>query len=256
MTDLLGPEGRDELRRVAAARSLLAFDFDGTLAPIVRRAGDAAMRPHTRALLAAVAARWPCAVVSGRARADLRPRFAGVPVRWLIGNHGAEGLLEPREARRMRGVVREWRDLVAARVAAMPGVLLEDKKLSLSVHYREAPRPDGARLAVLDAVADLRGARVVEGKRVVNVVLASAPNKGSALAHLVGAAHPERVMFAGDDDTDEDAFDREVGVPFTTVRVGIRGPSRAKFFLFGQDAMDRLLEILLANTAGRGEEDR
>ena len=252
MTDLLSPKGRRELRKLAASRALLAFDFDGTLAPIVRHADRAAMRPRTRALLAEVASRFPCAVVSGRARADLRHRLAGIPVRWLIGNHGAEGLLEPREARRMRGVVRAWRDDLQARLDPAAGVRIEDKKLSLSVHYRGVPRPAAARRTILAAVSGLPGVRVVEGKRVVNVVLASAPDKGSALTHLVGVARPERVLFVGDDDTDEDAFGRGLGVPVTTVRVGFRGRSRANFFLIGQDAMDRMLEILLAATARQG----
>ena len=89
----------------------------------------------------------------------------------------------------------------------------------------------------------------------MNLVLDAAPNKGTALAHLVGLLEPERVLFAGDDDTDEDAFEMDLGVPSTTIRVGGAGPSRARFRLEGQDAIDRLLQILLDSKTGVTEEE-
>jgi trehalose-6-phosphatase len=82
-----------------------------------------------------------------------------------------------------------------------------------------------------------------------------APNKGTAPAHLVHLLEPERVLFAGDDDTDEDAFEMDLGVPSTTIRVGGAGPSRATFRLEGQDAIDRLLQVLLDTKPGVTEEE-
>src|SRR5687768_14195664 len=75
---------------VDLADALLVFDFDGTLAPIVRAPEKAAMRALSRRRLIAVAERQPVAVLSGRARADLLPRLAGVPLRHIVGSHGAE----------------------------------------------------------------------------------------------------------------------------------------------------------------------
>ena len=69
---------------------LLAFDFDGTLAPIVRDPARARMRPETRRLLGAVALRYPCVVISGRARHDVLKRVGSVPVWQVSGNHGLE----------------------------------------------------------------------------------------------------------------------------------------------------------------------
>jgi trehalose 6-phosphate phosphatase len=96
---------------------------------------------------------------------------------------------------------------------------------------------------------DFDGARVLPGKCVVDVVPASAPDKGAALAHLVEVLSPDRVLFAGDDVTDEDAFGRDLGVPATTVRVGGEGPSRARYRIDGQDAIDGLLGALLEEGA-------
>jgi trehalose 6-phosphate phosphatase len=255
VTDLLHAPGLAELREVASSHALLAFDFDGTLAPIVRDSHEAAMRPRTRLLLARIASRFPCAIISGRRLSDLRARFDRMPIRWFIGNHGAEGVVPFPGALELRRTVMAWRDSLQSEVDRWEGCWIEDKGYSLSVHYRNAASRRGAREAILRSAGSLPGARVVRGKCVVNVVLIAAPNKGTALAHLVGLLEPERVLFAGDDDTDEDAFAVDLGVPSTTIRVGGAGPSRARYRLEGQDAIDRLLQILLDSKAGVTEEE-
>lgn len=255
MIDLLGTPGLAELREVAGSHALLAFDFDGTLAPIVRDSNGAAMRPRTRKLLAQIALRFPCAIISGRRLSDLEARFDGIPIRWFIGNHGAEGVVPFPGASGLRRTVMGWRDAIQAEVDRWAGTWIEDKGFSLSVHYRNAVNRRGAREAISRLAVGLPGARVVPGKCVLNLVLDGAPNKGTALAHLVGLLEPERVLFAGDDDTDEDAFEMDLGVPSTTIRVGGAGPSRARFRLEGQDAIDRLLRILLDSKTGVTEEE-
>ena len=255
MTDVLGASGLAELREVVASHALLAFDFDGTLAPIVRNSDEAAMRPRTRKLLAQVALHFPCAIISGRRLSDLRARFDGIPIRWFIGNHGAEGVVPFPGASDLRRTVIGWRDSLQAEVDRWAGSRIEDKVFSLSVHYRNATNRRGAREAISRLALGLPGARVVPGKCVVNLVMDGAPTKGTALAHLVGLLEPERVLFAGDDDTDEDAFEMALGIPSTTIRVGGAGPSRARFRLEGQDAIDRLLQILLESKTGVSEEE-
>jgi trehalose 6-phosphate phosphatase len=241
VTPLFGIRGRAALALAGAARTLLAFDFDGTLAPITPRPAGAAMRAPTRDLLREVARRYPCAILSGRAVPDLRRRLAGIPVRWLVGNHGAEGL---GSVPAVRERVQEWRIALRAVAREVPGVVLEDKGVSLSVHYRSAPDVRRARAAILRAAARLPGARHVPGKRVVNLVPREAPDKGAALAKLVARARPEVVLFAGDDATDEDAFRRPLEPTYLTVRVGRARSSAADFYLAGQGAVDRLLRAL------------
>ena len=76
---LLAPAHLAELARFAADRTLVALDFDGTLAPIVARPGDARMRARTALLLARVARRYPVVVVSGRARRDAAAAVMATP---------------------------------------------------------------------------------------------------------------------------------------------------------------------------------
>src|SRR5580698_1326087 len=90
MRYLLSGNARTILTRLARERTLCAFDFDGTLAPISVSPERAKMRDSTRRLLASLAALYPCIIVSGRARADLLGKLDGVPVERVIGNHGAE----------------------------------------------------------------------------------------------------------------------------------------------------------------------
>ncbi len=87
---VLSPAAAPAIAAAARARALLALDFDGTLAPIVADRREARMRDATRALLRAAAVLYPCAVVSGRARADVAARVADAPLLAVVGSHGAE----------------------------------------------------------------------------------------------------------------------------------------------------------------------
>ena len=70
MRDLLARVNAGVLQQLAWSRALLAFDFDGTLAPIVADRDRAAMRARTRRLFERVCARYPVAVISGRSQRE------------------------------------------------------------------------------------------------------------------------------------------------------------------------------------------
>lgn len=209
------PAWADAWRRTG--RLVLLLDFDGTLSPLVERAEDAAMLPEVREALAALrrAPGVSAAIVSGRGLADVRARAALEDVAYA-GNHGME-IVAP-------GVDRVHPEAVAARPAldraaarvrdgmdALPGVVLEDKTLSLTVHYRragDAAEPAVARL-VEDAVADEDALRVTRGKMVMEIRPRVDWHKGRAVEFLLGEMRlPDGVpvVYLGDDTTDEDAF--------------------------------------------------
>src|SRR5262245_48690514 len=87
---ILAKESRDELREFLARDPLLAFDFDGVLAPIVPVRDDARIPHHARSLLRNVAERFTCIVVSGRPLENLVPRLEGIPFEMIFGNFGYE----------------------------------------------------------------------------------------------------------------------------------------------------------------------
>jgi trehalose 6-phosphate phosphatase len=198
MKNILGRAELATLRDFARQRVLLAFDFDGTLAPIVRDPGAAAMRPRTAALLAETATRYPCVVISGRSRADVMKKVSHISLRAVIGNHGMEPARELRAARRLAAL---WHRQLESSLPRIPGVIIEDKGASLAIHYRRARSRGEVRRLVLVAVADLADARTVEGKMVMNVLPANAPNKGTAVVRLCKRLRCEATIYVGDDET-------------------------------------------------------
>lgn len=200
-----------------SGRLVLLLDFDGTLAPIVPRPELAAIPPRTRAaldrLLAAPGVQ--AAVVSGRGMADARER-AGIPGIAYAGNHGMEiegpGLrrVHP-EALAARPELEAVASALAPALGGVPGAWVEDKGLTLSVHYRQVPadRVAGARDAVRAAVEGRPGLRLTEGKMVLEVRPRVEWDKGRAVLFLLDHLRPPEgapVLYLGDDTTDEDAF--------------------------------------------------
>ena len=78
------------LSEFARSNVLLAFDYDGTLAPLAPTPARARMRARTQDLLVRVSRRYPCVVISGRVLADITQRVKGIPLGYVFGNHGLE----------------------------------------------------------------------------------------------------------------------------------------------------------------------
>ena len=226
----------------AQSNVLLAFDFDGTLAPIVQDPGRARMRPQTRRLLGAVARRYPCVVISGRARHDVLKRVGGVPVWEVSGNHGLEPWGQraayPRQVQRW--IRRLERDL-----ASHPGVVVEDKKYSVTVHYRRARHRRQALTAINEAVRDLHDARLLGGKDALSLIPRGAPNKGAALDRARRLLACDTAIYVGDDETDEDAFRSGSRESLLGIRIGLPGSSAAQCGLRTHEEIDDFLQVLL-----------
>jgi trehalose 6-phosphate phosphatase len=181
----------------APERSALVFDVDGTLSPIVERPELAYLPDETRTEIRRLAARYRLvACVSGRAGDDAQ-RLVGVEGVRYVGNHGLE--LDPR-AEELAGAIARFRDSI--------GRPVEDKVLSLSYHYREAPDEARAR-AELEEVAERARAAGLDarwGRKVLEVRPSVAADKGTAVRTLLAEAAVDGALYAGDDTTDLDAF--------------------------------------------------
>jgi trehalose 6-phosphate phosphatase len=244
MKYLLSHDAQAVLARFAWSRTLLAFDFDGTLAPIVAQPERAQMRASTRTRLVTLARRYPCAVISGRGWADVKARIAGVPVVAVIGNHG----LEPsKHMRDHEQVVTDWLPRLRRRLGSEPGVEIEDKRYSVAVHYRRSRRKRSARALIAAAIAELGpSVRSIAGKQVVNVVPLGAPHKGMALERLRDTSGFDTAVYVGDDVTDEDVFGLDQPGRLLSIRIGKTSATGAAYYLRQQAEIDRLLDRLIA----------
>jgi trehalose 6-phosphate phosphatase len=250
---LSSPEGQDELRRLAGVSALYAFDFDGTLAPIVSQPDRARSGSGVRRRLALLARQAPVVVISGRSLADLRPRIPA-EVRLCVGNHGSEGIDEGVDAEQMRQVCDAWARQLEEMLAEPPrvaGIVVENKGLTLSVHYRLARDRTSAARRLAEIVKLLVPApRVIGGKFVVNLLPPGARTKFETLVEIARRESAERVLFVGDDETDELAFE-QAPPHWMTVRVEFDHSSRAKYFVHQQAEVAMLLDRLLELMRGR-----
>jgi trehalose 6-phosphate phosphatase len=254
MRDILSRAHREVLQQFAWSKVLLAFDYDGTLAPIVRDPDRAAMRDLTQRLLVEVAERYPCIVISGRSRPDVGRWLSGVPLQQVVGNHG----IEPWQATRpLMDEVRRCAPLLGECLASFRGVHIEDKSFSISVHYRRSREKRKALAAILEAARGLGPVRVIGGKQVVNILPEGAPHKGVALEKERERLGCDTAIYVGDDQTDEDVFALDQPGRLLSIRVGARKGSLASYYVRNQAAVDTLLDVLIglrptaARAAGR-----
>jgi trehalose 6-phosphate phosphatase len=239
----LSAEVVDRLAQLAWSRVLLAFDFDGTLAPIVTNRAEASMRPITRRLLASICDLYPCAIISGRSRSDVLRRLGEASPSFVVGNHGIEpGAV----SESTRGLMDRARVELEGLLRGQGGIEIEDKQHSLSLHYRKARRKGEARAVLEHAITHLPSAiRIVPGKCVINVLPAATPHKGDALLRLRSEAGMDTAIFVGDDLTDEDIFALDQPGRLMTIRIGASRTSSAAYYLRSQLEIDALLSLLL-----------
>ena len=236
------------LRAFIDDQTLLAFDFDGTLAPIVPRPMDAAMRPSTRQKLTRLCSLRKCVVLTGRSRVDAIERLAGVAVAQVVGDHGASLHGAGNSSAEVSNIPKHQAALasVRAQLHDLSGLEFEDKETSFAVHFRRAQQPEQAEKRILSVLESERsGMRVIPGIFVVNVIPANMAHKGDALVAMMGQFHKAKAFYIGDDTTDEDVFASADPAQVLTIRVGYDEDSAAQHFLSHQDDIDVLLDLLL-----------
>lgn len=240
---LFGRTACSVLDRFLDRSTLFAFDLDGTLAPIVSDPDAAGIPGAVREALSVLAGMAPVAIITGRSRPDALRHLTFAP-RYLVGNHGAEGLSgwEVREKAFVR-VAQDWQRQLDELIPAQErrGVVVENKGSTISIHYRHAENRKKAHAMIRRAAGRLvPRPRLVRGKCVENLIPEGAPDKGSALKLLMRQAGCSKAFFAGDDETDEDVF-RLNHQRILAVRVGRKNDSGARFFLREQSEIVRLL---------------
>ena len=256
-------------RLKAAGRILLLCDYDGTLAPIVDRPELADLPDRTRLLLQSLSrqGRFTVGVISGRSLADLRHRVS-IPSIIYAGNHGLEiegpgiGLINPL-AEEMRPVFSLIHQVLSKALGKVRGVQVEDKGLTLSVHYRNVDEDKTEEVKntferVMATARSLGRVRIVPGKKVLEVRPPVDWDKGKAIALLADrfgkpTARKEALpIFLGDDVTDEDGFKAVEERHGISVFVGEETQdSSARYYLKSPAEVEEFLDLLAGPASKR-----
>lgn len=230
--DLAAKRDEPDLGRLAVlledpAMSAVMVDFDGTLAPIVADSANARAVPGAARTLGALAGCFgSVAVISGRPGEFLlrRLRSAGPSVH-LYGLYGMEEVVAGEV--RIDPRVAPWLPIVAAareaaERSAPAGVGLEDKTVSLTIHWRATPGAAGWATGFAESQSDRVGLRHRFGRMSVELMPPVNVDKGSVVTAL--GKEMRAACYFGDDIGDLEAFralDRLARAGATTVRVAV-----------------------------------
>ncbi len=243
----------------------LLTDIDGTLAPIVATPDAVEISGELRGLLRHLSG--GCRVVagiSGRAAVDAF-RLVGLEEIVYYGNHGFEVLrggeveVVP-EAAPYEEKVEELEKRAKEELGPL-GAFVEEKGITLSVHYRNVSTEIGERCKeFVEREGERLGLRVTVGRGVAEVRPPIQADKGTAVRKIVEEYEPEKALFIGDDTTDLDAFReleklREEGTLKETLRIGVKsdeGPpeivSEADVVVDGVEGVEEVLRVLVGES--------
>lgn len=249
MTYIFSNAGQQRLDAIIRPGVLCMFDFDGTLSPIATQYQEAHLPSEILEQLLQLSKFAPVGVITGRSIDDICARLRFTP-HYVIGNHGLEGVpgWEGR-TENYDALCRTWAETILAALQEHaifdPRISVENKRYSLSVHYRHASDPASAEKRLSELFHSLRPRpRIMKGKCVFNLLPEGAADKGSALEQLMRATGAPGAIYVGDDVTDEDVF-RLQRRDILSVRIEKDSRSTAEFFLNNRLEITQLLDELI-----------
>lgn len=201
-------------RLVEHERLGVITDMDGTLSPIVANPAEARPTERNRELLQKLSSRLALvAVVSGRAAADVRERV-NLPELIYAGNHGLERWQdgEVQVAPAVAPYVPHLQNAIEHLKSSgpqIPGLFIEDKGATVSVHYRNTPDPTTAGEELdpaLSAIAAAEGLHMFRGRMVFELRPPLEMHKGTIFRQLIEEYRLDAAVYLGDDTTDADAL--------------------------------------------------
>jgi len=243
--------------RLAQSRLLLCLDFDGTISEIIDDPWKAVPLPRAKAAIAELARhreKITLAIVSGR---DLDTLLGLLGLRdglLFAGTHGLEFIGRDGERYVTPGLdkcasdLELLREFVARTIPPDRGFIVEDKRVALTLHYRNA-RPDDAREALAsfdDFVSRRPTLQLLRGKMIHEAIPSGFGGKDDALGVLMQSAGvpPSHTVYFGDDTTDENAFRVLVPQGGIGVLVGAERKSFAQYRVGTQSDVADILEQL------------
>ncbi len=251
------------LDRIEAALAnspvFLFLDYDGTVTPIRKKPALGRISNRSKKLLAELSRLPRCklAIISGRSLKSVR-KMVGLSGIIYSGNHGLEmqgpGIrFKSPVLKKHKTIIRHLRRRLVAKLYPIKGVLIENKGLSLSVHYRLVEAKDRPLVKTLFGQITLPYVRrkqmsIKPGKMVLEAFPPVEWNKGKAVQWLLRNAagkfrHAWLPVYIGDDVTDEDAF-RILKKQGLSIYVGKPGKSCASYYVRNTDEVCKFLSLI------------
>ncbi|MBU1121698.1 MAG: trehalose-phosphatase [Candidatus Omnitrophica bacterium] len=232
------------------------LDYDGTLTPIVSRPDLAVLSSDMKTIIKNLADKFTVAIVSGRMRADVE-QLVGIQGLFYAGSHGFD-ITGPNfsmikeEVKAIVPVVSQVIDFLKKELGSIDGLLVEEKKFSVAVHYRlvdEKKYLSTIRETVNDVVGKYKALRLMDGKKIFEILPDIDWDKGKAIRWIMRALGINwsmvSVIYIGDDTTDEYAF-RAIRTRGTGVLVSDKiRVSAAQFYLSSTKKVKELFEKVI-----------
>ena len=247
----------------AASHVLLLSDYDGTLTPIAGRPEEAILPPEAREKLCALAGKstFSIGIISGRPLSEVKA-LVGIDGIHYAGNHGLEiegpgiSFVNP-VAEAAQAELKDLAQQFSAKLGNIKGVIVEDKGLSLSIHYRLVKQNEASIVAetfhqITSPLLQAGKIKVTSGKKVWEVRPPIDWHKGKAVEIITKQikalikCNQLLTIYLGDDTTDEDVF-RTIHHPEgRSIFVGPENPSsNAEYFLNSTAEVTSFLSRLL-----------
>jgi len=251
----------DKLKNKLSDKSILLFlDYDGTLTPIVETPDKAVISKEKKGLIDKLSTSSNCrvAIISGRSLSDIKG-LVGLKDIIYAGNHGLEIegpkiKFESQVSLRLRSVIRNIYEDMVSRFSKIKGVLIEDKGLAISVHYRLVDEKDMQEfLGIFNEITDPYIVRskikINTGKKVYEIKPPVMWDKGKVVLWLLARQQflleKNKILpvYIGDDVTDEDAF-KALKNKGLTIFVGEQGDSEAQYYLKTTEEVTEFLRLI------------
>lgn len=196
------------------SNTVVITDVDGTLSEIVQEPDDAIVDDEMKVILRNLVNKFQFLIfITGRTIRNVR-KMVDIFGALYIGNHGMEYLendeivLGP-EISGYRKEIGEIEAKLKNRLN-LSGLIFENKKTCLTIHYRMNENQEMARIIILDEIKKLglsRDLKVSEGKKVIEIKPQTGNNKGTIIRRMVDDHQIHQLIYCGDDTTDVDAFE-------------------------------------------------
>jgi len=228
------------------------FDYDGTLTPIVSSPDEAHLSEKMRKILEKFSKKFFTVIISGRMIKELK-RLINIGNIIYAGIHGLE--IEGKDfhfifpkAKKLKPIISQIKEKFIKTLGNIPGIFIEDKKLSIALHYRQV---DEKFFKIIEkeverCIKNNKELRIILGKKVFEIIPAGW-NKAFAVGWILdklGFSSKKGIVYFGDNTTDEDVFyflrTKGVGV-LVSKKVKKSG---AQFYLQEPSELEKLLDRL------------